>query len=243
MADPQTANLKLKVTDGTAMGAFLVRPQPRDQRPGILVFQEAFGVNGHIRSVALRLAREGFVALAPDLFHRTAPGFEGGYGDFQSVLPHIRALTEAGIEADVSAAHEALCAESDVDRGRIACIGFCMGGRVSFLADLVLPLRAAISYYGGGIAPSHMGPGLLGRAGELRAPILFYWGGLDKHIGPEQHRAIVDALHAANRTFVNVEFSDADHGFNCDERPCYNPAASKQAWALSLSFLRTQLEP
>lgn len=241
MAKTETVNLS--VSDGTSMGAFIARPEGDAKGPGILVFQEAFGVNAHIRDICTRLAGEGFIALAPELYHRTAPGFEGRYDDFNSIMPHMKALTEAGVEADIRAAHKALAAEPRLDRGRIVSIGFCMGGRMSFLADALLPLRASVSFYGGGIAPNPMvGPGLLDRAKDLHAPILLFWGGLDKHIGPEQHRAVVDALRAAQKTYVNVEISDADHGFNCDVRASYNPVAAKHAWGLTLAFLKTYLE-
>ena len=238
----QTEMLNLPVSDGTTMGAFIARPAGDSPQAGILVFQEAFGVNAHIRDVCGRLAGEGFIALAPELYHRTAPGFEGRYDDFNSILPHIQALTEAGLEADIRAAYQALIAEPRLDRSRVVSIGFCMGGRISFLADSILPLRASVSLYGGGIAPNPMTPGLLGRAKDLHAPILMFWGGLDKHITPEQHRAVVDALRAAQKPFVNVEFSQADHGFFCDARPSYNPVAAKHAWGLTLAFLRTHLE-
>jgi carboxymethylenebutenolidase len=82
---------------------------------------------------------------------------------------------------------------------------------------------------------------LLGRAGDLRAPQLFFWGGLDKHIGPEQRQAVTDAMRQAGKHFVNVEFSDADHGFFCDARPNYNPSAAQQAWALTKGFLNCHL--
>ena len=238
----QTQMVNLSVSDGTSMGAFIARPDGDAKGPGILVFQEAFGVNAHIRDICTRLASEGFIALAPELYHRTAPGFEGRYDDFNSIMPHIKALTDAGTEADIRAAYNTLAVEPRLDRGRIVSIGFCMGGRMSFLADSLLPLRASVSFYGGGIAPNPMGPGLLDRAKDLHAPILMFWGGLDKHIGPEQHRAVVDALRAAQKTYVNVEFSDADHGFNCDVRASYNPAAAKHAWGLTLAFLKTYLE-
>ena len=83
---------------------------------------------------------------------------------------------------------------------------------------------------------------MLGRAKELHAPILMFWGGLDKHIGPEQHRAVTDALRTAGKKYANVEFSDADHAFFCDARASYNAAAAEQAWALSLAFLKSKLE-
>jgi carboxymethylenebutenolidase len=233
--------IPLSVSDGTSMNAFLARPPGEGKRPGMLVFQEAFGVNAHIRDICQRMAAEGFVALAPELYHRTAPGFEGRYDNFEPAIQQARALTETGLEADVRAAYQALAADSTVDSGRIVSIGFCMGGRVSFLADALLPLRASISFYGGGIAPSQMGPGLLGRARDLSAPILLFWGGRDKHIGTEQTRAVADGLRAAGKTYINVEFSDADHGFFCDARPSYHPASAAQAWALCQAFLKDRL--
>ena len=116
--------------------------------------------------------------------------------------------------------------------------------RASFLADALLPLKASVSYYGGGIAPSEGGgffPDLLGKAGDLHAPILLFWGGLDSHIGPEQVRATEDALKAAGKPYAQVVFSQADHGFFCDARASYNPDAAGQAWALTLAFLSTYL--
>ncbi|HVB99995.1 MAG TPA: dienelactone hydrolase family protein [Candidatus Dormibacteraeota bacterium] len=238
----QTQSLNLPVSDGTSMGAFIARPDGDSAAPGILVFQEAFGVNAHIRDICGRLAGEGFIALAPELYHRTGTGVEIRYDDFTSALPHAKALTDAGLEADVRAAHKALAAEPRLDQGRMVSIGFCMGGRISFLADALLSLRASVSFYGGGIAPNPMGPGILGRAKDLHAPILMFWGGLDKHIGIDQTRAVVDALREAKKPYANVEFSDADHGFFCDARPSYNPLAAKHAWGLTLAFLRTHLE-
>lgn len=237
----QAQSISIPVADGTSMNGYLANPEGTRKRPGLLVFQEAFGVNHHIREICKRYAAEGFLTLAPELFHRTAPGFEGRYDDFAAVMPHIRALTDQGLEADIRAAYAALRDRQGVDGDRIASVGYCMGGRVSFQADASVPLRAAISYYGGGIAPSQMGPGLLGRAGELHAPFLMFWGGLDKHIGVDQPRAIVDALRAAGKPYINVEISDADHGFNCDERPSYNAAAATHARELSLTFLKQHL--
>ncbi|HVA71830.1 MAG TPA: dienelactone hydrolase family protein [Candidatus Limnocylindrales bacterium] len=244
MTEIKTEFITLNVADGTSMRAFVAAPEGGGAKlPGMLVFQEAFGVNGHIRDVTQRIGRLGYVAIAPELFHRTAPpGFEGSYDNFPAVMPHVAALKDEGLEADIRAAHEALQSRRGIDRERIACIGFCMGGRVSFLADLILPLRAAISFYGGGIAPGPRGAGLLGRAKELHAPILMFWGGLDKHIGPEQHRTVADALRAAGKKYANVEFSDADHAFFCDARASYNAAAAEQAWALSQAFLKSELE-
>jgi carboxymethylenebutenolidase len=225
--------ISLPVSDGTKMDAYVARPDDPNVHPAILVFQEAFGVNSHIRNVANRLAQEGYAAIAPELFHRTAPGFEGNYNDFNSVMPHIGALKPEGIAADVEAAFHWLQGQKFVKAGDISCVGYCMGGRVAFAANALLPLRAAVSYYGGGIAPA-----LLDRAAALHCPMLFFWGELDRHIPPEQRAAVISAMKANNKTYVNVEFSDADHGFFCDERKSYQPRAARESWALMLEFLK-----
>jgi len=213
------------------MTAYVARPDDQEIHPGIIVLQEAYGVNSHIRSVTERFARRGYVAIAPELFHRTAPGFEGKYTDFQSAMPHMRAMTVPGAEADLRVTFDWLRV-NNVRPGSICSVGFCMGGRISFLANSILPLHAAASFYGGGIAPE-----LVGRAGSLRAPMLLIWGLLDKHIGAEQRKAVTDALDAAQKPYANLEFSDADHGFFCDERASHQARAARQAWALLLEFL------
>jgi len=215
------------------MAAYVARPDDREVHPGIIVLQEAFGVNSHIRKVTERLAEQGYVSIAPELFHRTAPGFEGSYTDFPSVVPHMRAMTVAGAEADLRATFDWLRAQKVVRQERISSVGFCMGGRISFLANSILPLHAAASYYGGGIAPE-----LAGRAPSLHAPMLLIWGLLDKHIGAEQRKAVTDALDAAKKPYANVEFSNADHGFFCDERAAYQAQAARQSWALLVEFLK-----
>jgi carboxymethylenebutenolidase len=227
-----TQNISLKVADGSCMNAYVARPTRPVKHPGILVFQEAFGVNAHIRDVTERFAKIGVVALAPELFHRTANGFDAPYTDFTSTIPHMKAMTHEGNIEDARAAYEFLRNDAGVHPDRIASIGFCMGGRVSFLACATLPLQAAISFYGGGIAPE-----LLQRVPQLNAPILFCWGGKDKHIGKDQTKAIADECNRAGKPFVNVDFSDADHGFFCDARATYHEASAKLAWSLVESFL------
>jgi carboxymethylenebutenolidase len=224
----------LKVADGTTMSAYVAGAAQAAERPAILVLQEAFGVNSHIRNVADRFAQHGYVAVAPELFHRTGPGFEGDYTNFQAVMPHIQAMTTAGAEADLRAAFEWLHSQPGVRKAEIFSIGFCMGGRISFLANSILPLRAAVSFYGSRVVPD-----LLDRAAAMKSPILFFWGAQDQHIPAEQRKTLTDALLAAGKTYVNVEFSGAGHAFFCDERAAYHPQAARQAWSLTLEFLRS----
>lgn len=238
MEQVRVENALLRVSDGTTMNCYIAAPDSGEKLPGLLVFQEAFGVNNHIRDVTQRFAKSGFVAIAPELYHRSGAGFEGEYTNFQACMPHMQALTTEGLTADVQATFDWLKKDSRVIPNRIASVGFCMGGRVSYLANTTVPLQAAISFYGGGIAPA-----LLPRATQSHAPILFFWGGLDGHIPQDQVRAVVDAMRQAKKTYVNVEFSNADHGFFCDVRASYNESAAKQAWSLAQEFLTTYVRP
>jgi carboxymethylenebutenolidase len=234
-----SAYVQLSVNDGTTMRAWMAQPKEQGAHPGLLVFQEAFGVNAHIRDIAGRFAREGFVAVAPELFHRTGAGFDGRYDDFPSTVPHMKALNDASMGTDLRAAHDWVRGSIGAELP-IFAIGYCMGGRAAFLAALTLPLAGAISYYGGGIAPNATNPGLLGRASGIQAPLLLFWGGRDKHIPPEQVRAVTDALRTVGKNFVSVEISNADHAFFCDARASYSPAAALLAWPLTLAFLRAR---
>ena len=238
----KTEIVTLTVNDGTAMPAYVARPAAPGPHPGLIVFQEAFGVNAHIHELTERFARAGYMAIAPALFHRTDANFKGLYTDFAAAMPHAQALTDAGQSADILAAYEWLTTEGGA--AAVGSTGYCLGGRASFLADTLVPLKASVSYYGGGIAPSEhpMFPSLLDRAADLHGPLLLFWGGLDTHIGMDQVRATEDALQAAKKDYTQVVFSQADHGFFCDARSSYNPDAARQAWALTLEFLATYVK-
>lgn len=222
--------IELAVGDGTSMRAYVARPA-RPSTRGLLLFQEAFGVNAHIRDVADRFAAQGFLVVAPELFHRTAPGFDCAYSEFAKAAPQLGAITEAGLDADTRAAYAWL--EDEGVGGNSAAVGYCLGGRVSFVANSAVPLKASVSFYGGRI------PTVLHRAPNLSAPMLFFWGGLDHHIPDEQRLTVVKGVREANKAFVDVVFSHADHGFFCDARPSYHPPSAAQAWALTLAFLDT----
>jgi carboxymethylenebutenolidase len=234
MEQIRTESTAIRVENGE-MRVYAARPAGDRRSPAILVFQEAFGVNVHIREVAERLARAGYLALAPELFHRTGAGIDLSYDDLQAAMAQLRSLTNEGLENDIRATFELARRDPSCD-GHIASIGFCMGGRVSFVANSIVPLRAAVSFYGGGIAPA-----LLDRASQQHAPILFLWGGLDKHIGEEQRAAVRASLDAAAKPYVDVLFSFADHGFFCNHRASFDAAAARGAWALTTEFLASNL--
>jgi carboxymethylenebutenolidase len=234
---PDQANyVSLAVADGTAMRAYVARPTGSGPHRAMLVLQEALGVNSQVRGVADRYAEQGYVAIAPELFHRTNPGYEASVIDMDQVMPLVRTLTTEGLTADATAAFNWLATQPGVNGERIAAVGFCMGGRAAYLANAALPLAAAISYYAGGLA----GP-LLDLAPSLHGPHLFLWGGQDKGIPAEQRSALAAALHAAGKRFVNVEFSDASHAFFNEQVDRYNRAAANQSWALCQAFLNESM--
>jgi len=237
------------VSDGTTLDAWIESPGSAGARsnaercgvaiehpaitpaPAVIVLQELAGVNAYIRDVARRVAELGYVAIAPDLFHRTVHRFEGSYDDPAAGLVHARALTPAGVAADLEATYAWLAADPRSDASRVAAWGFCMGGRIAHRANIVLPLSAAIAFYGSW-------PTEPDDIAHLRAPTLLAWGGSDPHLAPLARRTFVDALAAAGKPYVDIVFGDASHGFCCDAHPAsYHAPSARVAWALGAAFL------
>jgi len=234
----QTEFITLPVSDGTSMRAYVAKPEA-PPKAGIMVFQEIFGINSHIRDVTERFAKQGYLAIAPELFHRSGPGFESGYTEAEmgEAFKHMGQATDAGLTADIQTAFEWV--RKATGNLPTAAIGYCMGGRTATLASMTVPLACGISYYGGGIAPSPFNPGLLERLKEVQSPMLFFWGGLDHFITPDSVKMVAEGMRSAGKTFASVEFSDADHGFFCDQRGSYNAVASAVAWPCTLAYLET----
>lgn len=228
----------VRVADGSTMRAFVAHPMLPGPHPGIVLLHDAFGVNTHLREVAARFAGRGFVTIAPELFHRTWVGLEGDDRDVASVLPHVRALTRDGLAADVRAAYAWLCRDPGVDPARTAAVGYGVGGRAAFLANAIAPLSAAVAYSASGIAPD-----LLGLVSDLHAPQLLHWGGRDAHVPPSERHAVTEALRAAGKPFVSVEYSEAEEGFFRERGPQFHAASAAESWALTLGFLQHRLDP
>jgi len=237
MSNTTSQHVEIKVEDGTTMLAWVAQPSGEKPKRGIMVFPEIFGVNTHIRDVTNRYAALGFFAISPELFHRTAPPkWECGYTDTErpAAMPHMQAVKENTLESDVKATY-AWLKNNTAAGDNIACTGFCMGGRTSFLANSAVPLKAAISYYGGSM------PTFLHRTEKLSAPMLLMWGELDTHIPAEQRSQVTKAMREAKKEYVDVVFSNAEHGFFCDARASYNAGAAKLSWDLVQSFLNARL--
>ena len=235
----QIADVTLETADGP-MRVYEVVPEGGASR-AVIVIQEAFGVNAHIEDVTRRFADAGYHAVAPELFHR-AGGGTAPYGDFDQVLPLYEGLTDAGILIDVHAAIDHLRSAGFAD-GSIGIVGFCMGGRVTFLASLEMAIGAAVGFYGGGIATGRFKqfPPLIDRAGELQTPWLGLFGDLDSSIPVEDVELIRARTAAADVPTEVLRYASAEHGFHCDERPSFNAEAATDAWARTLAWFEQHL--
>ena len=207
----------------------------------VIVIQEAFGVNDHIEDVTRRFADAGYHAVAPALFHR-AGGGTAPYDDFEQVLPLFEGLTDAGILMDVGAAIGHLHAQGFAD-GSIAIVGFCMGGRVTFLVSLEHALGAAVGFYGGGIVTGRFPqfPPLIDRVGELKTPWLGLFGDLDGSIPVEDVEVLRTRLAELEVPTDVLRYATAEHGFHCDVRPSYEAAAATDAWERTLAWFSDHL--
>lgn len=232
----KTTSERIKIdVGGKPMGAYLAKPEGEGKWPGVLVFQEIFGINHHIRSVTDRVAAEGYVALAPDIFHRTSPGIELGY-DPAGLAKGIDLMgkTKASeVMADASAALETLKVRRDVGGKGIGAMGFCFGGHVTYLAACELPVAAAASFYGGGIAvgaPGNESPPTVERTAKIKGRVLCLFGEKDGYIPPEQVEKIRKALETSKVRHEVVVYPGVGHGFFCDERADYDKKSAEDAW-------------
>jgi carboxymethylenebutenolidase len=217
---------------------------PRGRLPAVMVLQEAFGVNAHMKRVCRRVAGLGYAAFSPELFHRAGAGVEFGYEDFAKVRPMLASLTTDRILEDLSVAHRHISRLAYVDAGRMAAWGFCMGGWASVLAACELRLAAAIAFYGGGMVHPREGIGftpLMDRLGRAGCPLLLVYGGLDQGIPPADIEAVSSGLAAAGRVHVVEIYPDAGHGFFCEDRKAYHRASAEAAWARATSWLAARL--
>lgn len=218
-------HVTLNASDGHELDAYIAHP-PGEPIAELVVVQEVFGVNRHIRAVADDYARDGFLVIAPALFDRYERGLELGYEgeDMQKAMSLIPRLSLDDALKDTAAA---IAYASRQIGKKCGVIGYCFGGTIAWLAAARLGgIDAAVGYYGGQIAK-------FGNE-HPKAPVMLHFGKLDQHIPKES----IDAVQAANPEVPVFWYDGADHGFNCNDRASYNPEAAKLAKQRSLEFLK-----
>ena len=207
----------------------------------VIVVQEAFGVNDHIRDVTERFAAAGYYAVAPEFFHRSGSP-EVAYDNFPEAMAAMGQVNVEGITHDLRAASGFLSAAS-FSPGSIGIVGYCMGGTVAFFAATLDIVGASASFYGGGVADGRFGfAPLLELGPQLRADWIGLYGDLDKGIPVEQVEALRLAAASSGRDTKIVRYADGDHGFHCDSRlGVFNPDAASDAHGQTLEFFATHL--
>ena len=212
--------LQLRAPDGNVFPAYLAKPEGRP-RGGLVVIQEIFGVNSHIRRVTEQYAAQGYLAIAPALFERQQKGVDLGYdaAAFEKGIALMMKATNEGVLADVNAAIDAVA-----HAGRVGMVGFCWGGRATYLSACKTNIAAGVAYYGGGIAQ------LLPET--PRAPVMFHFGEKDTHIPLSD----VEKIRQAYPQGI-YHLYPAGHGFNCTERADYDAASARLAFDRTIEFL------
>jgi carboxymethylenebutenolidase len=234
-------DVTLTTSDGP-MRTYEATPQSGSATTAVIVIPEAFGLNDHIESITERITEGGHIGLGLDIFHRSGGG-TAPYDDFSKVLPLFEGLTDDGLLTDVDAARSHLN-ELGVDDAHIGIVGFCFGGRTTFLAALRRRLGASVGFYGGGIVTGRFPqfPPLIDESKSLQTPWLGLFGDADESIpvdDVERLRSTLDEVASVDHEVVR--YPDAEHGFNCDLRPSYNPTAAADAWKRTLDWFGARL--
>ncbi len=220
----------LKAADGFAFPAYVAKPQG-NAAGAVVVLQEIFGVNSHIRSVADGYAAQGYLAVAPATFHRSKQGVELGYTQDDmaagmALKQAVESLAAPGVLQDIQAA-----IDHAKQAGKVGIVGYCWGGLLTWRSACTLNgLSAAVSYYGGGVTT----PDEIART--PKCPTM-------AHFGDQDHWIPMDTVEAFKKAHPEVEVHvyNANHGFNCDQRGSHDAAAAQLARERSLAFFKKHL--
>jgi carboxymethylenebutenolidase len=221
--------------DRGTFGGYFAAPESGPV-PGVLVVQEIFGVNPHIRSVVDRLAEEGYAALAPDFFWQVRPNVQLGYEgeEFQEALNLMGQVDLDKAVDDARAGLACLAARPETQGRKHGVTGFCWGGLMTYLIAARLQPDCAASYYGGRTA------NFLNEASNIQCPIMFHFGDQDQSIPMDQVAQIKEAVKGLPEAMVYV-YSGAGHGFHCDARASYHEPSARQAWQRTMELFQRHL--
>ncbi len=247
MTDSQIITKNITIPNGDLqISAYLAQPATAGQFPAVIVIQEIFGVNSHIREVTDRIAKEGYVAIAPAIYQRQAPGFETGYTpeDITIGRKYKEQTTASELLSDIQAAIDYLKTLPFVKQTGFGCIGFCFGGHVAYLAATLPEIKATASFYGAGIATYTPGGGLptIDRTAEIKGTLYGFYGIQDASIPSEQVDQIETELQKHSISHQLFRYN-ADHGFFCDHRGSYNATAAAESWEEVKHLFQQELQP
>ncbi|MGZ5031737.1 MAG: dienelactone hydrolase family protein [Usitatibacter sp.] len=229
--------VKIKARDGE-MPAYRAMPANGSNLPTVLVVQEIFGVHEHIKDIVRRLAKAGYLAVAPELYARQ--GDVSKLTNIDDIRPIVNKVPDAQVMSDLDAAAE-WAAKNGGDPGKLAITGFCWGGRIVWLYAAHNPkLKAGVAWYGGVEGtPTELKPkNPIDLVKDLKAPVLGLYGGADAGIPNEGVERMRVALKAAGKPAEIHTYPDTPHGFHADYRPSYRKEAAQDGWKRALEWFK-----
>ena len=228
-----------------AIDAHLATPQASGKFPAVIVIQEIFGVNEHIRDITERIAQQGYVAIAPAIYQRQAPGFTVGYTPEEIELGReYKNQTQADeLLSDIQATIKYLYQLPQVKTTGVGTVGFCFGGHVTYLAAPLEEIKATASFYGAQIVNWCPGNGepTIASTKDIKGTIYCFFGTADSLIPNEQVAQIEAELQKYQISHKVFRYEGADHGFMCDRRNSYHPEAAQDAWNKMLDLFSSKL--
>lgn len=225
--------ISVQSSDGGTYEGYLALPRS-GKGPGLLLFEEIFGINRHIRAVVEQYAEDGFVVFAPDVFWRQSKRQELGYegADRDKAVATMKATVASQLMDDIRTSLAALQSRPEVT-GKVGAIGYCMGGRLAYQAASIGGIDAAVCFYGGGIQ------GELQRAEQINVPMQFHYAEKDTGIPLDAVAKVKDAF--AGKAAEFFVYPEAGHGFNCWDRSAYHPKSAALSHGRALQFLADRL--
>lgn len=210
----------------------------RDRQPVVILLMEAFGLTQHIRDVAARIAKEGYVVLTPDLYYRELPNNKFGYDEVEQAMAMMYRLDMQSVEKDIRAALTYVKSQPNVYPDRIGITGFCLGGGLSFLTacKFSAEIAAAACFYG------MVFDEWIDAVANITVPVYLFFGGVDPFIPQERVQQIESRFKELGKEYTLKVYPDADHGFFCHERSSYNRSAAEDSWDELTQFFHKHLQ-
>ena len=236
MVEIEPSRITLTAIDG-AMPALLCRPKQGGRHPAVLVLMEAFGLTTHIEDITERIARQGYVSLAPDLYYRDLPNNKFDYDQVNDGITMMLRLDVSTVIEDIGAALDFLNADDGVVPGKIGVTGFCMGGGFTFLSACELSARIAAAAPFSGMVQDEW----IQAVEKITVPVYLFFGGADPFIPPARVAQIERRFRVLGKDYRIKSYPEADHGFFCHERSSYNAPAAEDAWTELTRFFAQHL--